>query len=39
MREYDIAIEWRLDIKDADLYKDITMVDRWNKLTVADEDP
>ena len=38
MREYDIAIEHRLYVKDADLSKDLVMVDWWNKLTVADED-
>ena len=38
MREYIIAIEQILDVKDADLSKDLAMVDRWNNLTVADED-
>ena len=35
---YDIAIERRLDVNDADLSKELAMVDQWNKLTVADED-
>ena len=39
MREYNTEIEWRLDLKDAYLLKDLLVVDRWNKLTVADEDP
>ena len=39
MREYNITIERRLDVKDADLSKDLAMVDRHNKLTIADEDP
>ena len=38
MREYNIAIDQRLDVKDADLSKDLAMVERWNKMTVADED-
>ena len=38
MREFDIAIEWRLDVKDADLSKDLAIVDRWNNLTIVDED-
>ena len=38
MREYHIAIEQKLDIKDADLSKDLVMVELWNKLTVADKD-
>ena len=38
MREYKIAIEQRLYVKDADLSKDLDMVERWNNLTVADED-
>ena len=39
MREYNIAVEQRLDVNDADLLKELAMVDRWNKLTVVDEDP
>ena len=39
MREYDITIERRLDVKDADLSKDLIMVNQWNNLNVADEDP
>ena len=39
MRDYNIAIEQRLDVKDADLSKDLAMLDRWNNLTVADDDP
>ena len=39
MREYDIAIEHIRDVKDSYLSKDLATVDRWNKLTVADEDP
>ena len=38
MREYNIAIEKRLDVKDAGLLKDLVMVDQWNKMTVVDED-
>ena len=38
MREYNIAIEKRLDVKDAGLLKDLVMVDQWNKITVVDED-
>ena len=32
-------IEQRLDVKDAYLSKDLTAVERWNKLAVVDEDP
>ena len=39
MRGYNIEIEQRLDIKDADLLKYLTMVERWNKLTVVNADP
>ena len=39
MREYNIAIERRLNVKEADLLKDLAMVYRWNKLAIADEDP
>ena len=39
MRESNIAIEQRLDVKDAYLSKDLVMLERCNKLTVADEDP
>ena len=38
MREYNIAVEQRLDVNYADLLKELAMVDRWNKLTVVDED-
>ena len=39
MREYKISIERRIDVNDADLSKDLAMVDQRNKLTIADEDP
>ena len=39
MREYNILIEQRLDVNDADLLKGLVIVYRWNKMTVADEDP
>ena len=39
MREYNIVIERRLDAKDADLSKEINMVERWKNLAVEDEDP
>ena len=39
MIEYNIAIEQRLEVKDADLSNDLAMVELWNKLTIADEDP
>ena len=39
MIEYDIAIKWRLDLKNADLLMDLAILYRWNKLTVADEYP
>ena len=39
MREYDITIERRLDVKDAGLSKYLVMVNPWNNLNVADEDP
>ena len=39
MIEYNIAIEQRLEVKDADLSNDFAMVELWNKLTIADEDP
>ena len=39
MRDHNIAIEQRLDVKDADLSKDLAILEQWNKLTVADEDP
>ena len=39
MIEYDIAIKWRLDLKNADLLKDLAILYRWNKLTVAHKDP
>ena len=38
MRYLNIMIEQRLDVKDADLSKDLAMVYRWNELTIADED-
>ena len=38
MRYSNIMIEQRLDVKDADLSKDLAMVYRWNELTIADED-
>ena len=38
MIKNNISIEWRLDVKDADLLKDHAMVVRWNNLTVAYED-
>ena len=38
MREYIITIKQRLDVKDADLLKDLAMAKQWNKLTVSDED-
>ena len=34
MRDYNIAIEHILDVKDADLSKYLAMVEQWNKLTV-----
>ena len=39
MREYNIAIEQRLDVNDANLSKEINMVERWKNLAVEDEDP
>ena len=39
MREYNIAIKNRLDVKDANLSKEINMVERWKNLAVEDEDP
>ena len=32
-------IDQILDVKDADFSKDLTMVNQWNKLTVAYSDP
>ena len=39
MREYNIVIKQRLDINDAYLSKDLVILERWNNLRVADEDP
>ena len=39
MIDCNIAIEQRPDVKDADLSKDLAMVEIWNNLTVVDEDP
>ena len=39
MRDYIVAIEQRLDVKYADLLKDLATVEQRNKLTVADEYP
>ena len=39
MREYNIAIEQRLDVNDANLSKEIDTVRRPNKTTIADENP
>ena len=39
MIEYNIVIKLGLEVKDADLLNDHVMVERWNKLTVMDEDP
>ena len=39
MKESNIAIKHRLDVNDGNLSKDLTMVERWNNLTVAYEDP
>ena len=38
MRECYISIEQRLDVNDADSSKDLAMVERQNKLTLADKD-
>ena len=38
-REYNIVIYHRLDVKDADLSKELIMVEQWNKLNITDEDP
>ena len=38
MRKYNIAIEQRIDVKYADLSKDLVMAERWNKMTIVDED-
>ena len=37
--EYNIAIEQRIDVKDADLSKELIMVDHQETQNVADEDP
>ena len=39
MIEYNIVIKLGLEVKDADLLNDHVMVERWNKLTIADENP
>ena len=38
MREYNISIEQILDKKDVGLSKYLVVIDRWNNMTVADED-
>ena len=39
IRDYNIVTEQIIDVKDEYLSKYLGMVERWNNLTVADEDP
>ena len=39
MSDYDTKISERLDIKNLDPTKQAQGIDRWNKLSIADEDP
>ena len=39
MSNYDTKISERLDVKNSDLTKQAQGIDRWNKLSIADEDP
>ena len=39
MSDYDTNISERLDVKNSDLKNQAQGIDRWNKLSIADEDP
>ena len=39
MSDYDTKISERLDVKNLDLTKQAQGIDRWNKLSIAGEDP
>ena len=39
MSDYDTNIAERIDVKNSDLTKQAQGIDRWNKLSITDEDP
>ena len=39
MEDYDTKVVERLSVKDSDLSKQVQNINRWNKLSITDQDP